>query len=209
MKYLCIAAFIIGEVAAGGALAVQPEASTNTEKARQIVSQVCFACHGMDGNGAEPANPEFPKIAGKQAVYLLKQLNDFKSGKRKSDIMTGIVAEISADDMSNLALYFAGQKNKPEIVMLPELLAFGKKYYEEGSPEAGVPACSGCHNPDASGTDKYPHLAGQYATYTYQQLKSFASSERENDRGLVMQSLAMRMSEQEMKAVSEYLMSLK
>ena len=209
MKHLSIAAFIIGGIAAGSVLAVQPEANTNTEKARQIVSQVCIACHGMDGNGTEPANPEFPKIAGKQAVYLLKQLNDFKSGKRKSDIMAGIVAELSADDMSNLALYFAGQKNKPGIIMLPDLVASGKKYYEEGSPEVGVPACSGCHNPDASGTDKYPHLAGQHATYTYQQLKRFASSERENDRGLVMQSLAMRMSEQEMKAVSEYIMSLK
>lgn len=207
MKHLSIAAFMIGSVAAGSALSAPLVA--NEEKAKQIVSQVCFACHGMDGNGAEPVNPEFPKIAGKQAVYLFKQLNDFKSGKRKSDIMSGIVAELLPDEMGNLALYFAAQKNKPGTVKLPDLVASGKKYYEEGSPEIGVPACAGCHNPDASGTDKYPHLAGQHADYTYQQLKRFASSERENDRGLVMQSLAMRMSEQEMKAVSEYIMGMK
>lgn len=208
MKHQSILAFIMyGSLATGSSWAAQPEA--NAEKAKQIVSQVCIACHGMDGNGTEPVNPEFPKIAGKQSVYLLKQLNDFKSGKRKSDIMAGIAAELSPEDMSNLATYFAGQKNKPGTVMYPDLLASGKKYYLEGSSEVGVPACSGCHNPDASGTDKYPHLAGQHAAYVYQQLKRFASSERENDRGLVMQSLAMRMSEQEMKAVSEYIMSIK
>ena len=111
--------------------------------------------------------------------------------------------------MSGLAAYFAGQKNKPGKIEFPDLAALGKKYYAEGNPEVGVPACSGCHNPDASGTDKYPHLAGQHAAYTYQQLKRFASSERENDRGLVMQSLAMRMTEQEMKAVAEYIMGMK
>lgn len=208
MKHHRIIAFILycGLVVQNAA-AAQPEA--NAEKARQIVSQVCVACHGMDGNGTEPSNPEFPKIAAIQSVYLLKQLNDFKSGKRKSDIMTGIVAELSAEDMSNLAQYFAGQKNAPAVVNLPDLLETGKKYYFEGNSDVGVPACSGCHQPDARGTDKYPHLAGQHSAYVYQQLKRFASSERENDRGLVMQSLAMRMTEQEMKAVSEYIMSLK
>ena len=194
-------------MSAACALAAPNEA--NTPDAKQIISQVCVACHGMDGNGADPVNPEYPKIAGKQAVYLLKQLNDFKSGKRKNDIMESIVSSLTVEDMSGLAKYFAGQKNKPETAINTNLLESGKKYYDEGNADVGVPACSGCHNPDASGSDKYPHLAGQHATYTYLQLKRFASSERENDRGLVMQSLAMRMSEQEMKAVSEYIMSIK
>lgn len=207
MKYLSIMAFIIGSMAAGSALAAPPKA--DLEKAKLFVSQVCVACHGMDGNGTELVNPEFPKIAGKQVAYLLKQLNDFKSGKRQSDFMSGIVAGLSPDDMYSLAVYFAGQKSKQGLSKNPELVALGKKYYDEGNPETGVPACAGCHNPDASGTDKYPHLAGQHAAYTYQQLKRFATGERENDRGLVMQSLAMRMSEQEMKAVSEYIMGMK
>lgn len=207
MNHQSIAAFILYSMSAGCVLAAPNGA--NTQNAKQIVSQICIACHGMDGNGADPVNPEYPKIAGKQAAYLLKQLNDFKSGKRKSDIMESIASGIAAEDMHDLAMYFAGQKNKPGIVSNPDLLVSGKKYYDEGDADVGVPACAGCHNPDASGSDKYPHLAGQHAAYTYLQLKRFASSERENDRGLVMQSLAMRMSEQEMKAVSEYIMSIK
>jgi cytochrome c553 len=111
--------------------------------------------------------------------------------------------------MANLALYFAAQKNKPNAVNNPELLEFGRKFYTEGNPDQGVPACAGCHQPDGGGTSTYPHLAGQHASYVYQQMKRFASGERDNDRGLVMQSLAMRMTEQEMKAVSEYVTSLK
>lgn len=206
MKQLTIAMIILGSMAAQHAVAAP---KGDAEKGKQIVAQVCLACHGMDGNGTEPTNPEFPKIAGKQGDYLLKQLKDFKSGKRKSDVMSGLVAGLSPDDMANLAVYFSMQKNKPGTVKSPELVEPGRKFYNEGSPDNGVPACSGCHLPDGTGTDKYPHLAGQHAAYTLQQLKRFASSERENDRGLVMQSLAMRMSEQEMKAVSEYIMGLK
>lgn len=206
MKQLTIAMIILGGMAAQHAVAAP---KGDAEKGKQIVAQVCLACHGMDGNGTEPTNPEFPKIAGKQGDYLLKQLKDFKSGKRKSDVMSGLVAGLSPDDMANLAVYFSMQKNKPGTVKSPELVEPGRKFYNEGSPDNGVPACSGCHLPDGTGTDKYPHLAGQHAAYTLQQLKRFAGSERENDRGLVMQSLAMRMSEQEMKAVSEYIMGLK
>ncbi|MDP2827937.1 MAG: c-type cytochrome [Sulfuricellaceae bacterium] len=184
---------VVGDAAKGGATA----------------SQVCVACHGADGNGLTPPNPDFPKLAGKQPEYLLKQLKDFKSGKRKNDIMSGMVASLSPDDMANLALYFSTQKNKPGIAGNPELLDFGKKFYADGNPDQGVPACAGCHQPDGGGTSAYPHLAGQYASYTYQQLKRFASGDRDNDKGLVMQSLAMRMTEQEIKAVSEYVVTLK
>lgn len=207
MKYLNIAAMVAAGLTAGTVQAVPPKG--DAEKGKQIVSQICIACHGIDGNGTEPTNPEFPKLAGKQGEYLLKQLRDFKNGKRKSDVMSGVVAGLSDTDMTNLAVYFSAQKNKLNVVKNAELIESGKKFYNEGSPDNGVPACYGCHLPDASGTDKYPHLAGQHAAYTYQQLKRFATSERENDRGLVMQSLAMRMSDQEMKAVSEYIMSMK
>jgi cytochrome c553 len=186
-----------------------PPVKGDAKKGEAIATQICVACHGADGNGITPHNPDFPKLAGKQPEYLLKQLKDFKAGKRKNDIMAGMVASLSPDDMSNLALHFAAQKNKPGVVNNPELLDFGKKFYTDGNPDQGVPACAGCHSPDGSGTSAYPHLAGQYAGYVYQQLKRFASGERDNDRGLVMQSLSMRMTEQEMKAVSEYVTSLK
>lgn len=186
-----------------------PPVSGDAKKGAAIAKQICFACHGADGNGITPPNPEYPKLAAKQPEYLLKQLKDFKAGKRKNDIMAGMVANLSPEDMSNLALHFASQKNSPNVVKNPELLDFGKKFFDEGNPELGVPACSGCHQPDGGGTSAYPHLAGQHASYVYLQLKRFASGERDNDRGLVMQSLALRMTEKEMKAVSEYITSLK
>lgn len=186
-----------------------PPVTGDAKKGAAIVTQVCAACHGPDGNGIIPPNPDYPKLAAKQPEYILKQLKDFKAGKRKSDIMAGMVASLNPDDMANLALYFAAQKNRPNVVNNPDLLAFGKKFYAEGNPDQGVPACAGCHQPDGGGTSTYPHLAGQHASYVYLQLKRFASGERDNDRGLVMQSLALRMTEQEMKAVSEYVTSLK
>lgn len=181
----------------------------DAKKGAAIAAQICSACHGPDGNGTTPPNPDYPKLAGIQPEYLLKQLKDFKAGKRKNDIMAGLVATLSPEDMSNLALHFAAQKSEPSAASNPELLEFGKKFYAEGNPDLGVPACAGCHQRDAGGTSTYPHLAGQYASYIYLQLKRFASGERDNDRGLVMQSLALRMTEQEMKAVSEYIASLK
>lgn len=186
-----------------------PPIKGDAKRGATIVTQVCAACHGPDGNGIAPPNPVYPKLAGKQPEYLLKQLMDFQAGKRKNDIMSGMAASLSPDDMANLALYFAAQKNKPNMVNNPELLEFGRKFYTDGNPDQGVPACAGCHQPNGEGTSTYPHLAGQHASYVYLQLKRFASGERDNDRGLVMQSLALRMTEQEMKAVSEYVTGLK
>ncbi|MFA7318388.1 MAG: c-type cytochrome [Sulfuricella sp.] len=204
-RFLCAILFIFSAGSAGAALPVKGDAN----KGKAISARACIACHGPDGNGISPPNPDYPKLAAKQPEYLLKQLKDFKAGKRKNDIMSAMVASLSPDDMSNLAVFFAEQKNKPGIVNNPDLLESGKKFFANGNPDLGVPACTGCHQPDGSGTSAYPHLAGQHAAYVYQQLKRFASSERDNDRGLVMQSLALRMTEQEMKAVAEYVASLK
>lgn len=175
------------------------------EKGKAIAAQVCVACHGLDGNGTEPTNPEFPKLAGKQPEYLLKQLKDFKSGKRKNEIMAGMAASLTPDDMANLSLYYAAQKAKPGVVKNPALVAQGKKIYLDGNPDSGVPACAGCHEPDAHGYATFPHLAGQHGEYTFLQLRRFNSGERDNDKGLAMQSVTAKMTEQEMKAVAEYL----
>ena len=129
-----------------------PPVKGDAKKGAAIATQICVACHGADGNGITPANPDYPKLAGIQPEYLLKQLKDFKAGKRKNDIMAGMVASLSPDDMSNLALHFAAQKSKPGMVNNPELLEAGKKFYTDGNPDQGVPACAGCHSPDGSGT---------------------------------------------------------
>jgi cytochrome c553 len=194
---------LVGGAASCAAVAAPPKG--DTEKGKLIASQVCLACHGIDGNGTEPTNPEFPKLAGKQPEYLFKQLKDFKAGKRKNEIMAGMVASLTPDDMANIALYYAGQKAKPGVIKNPALVAQGKKIYMDGNPDAGVPACAGCHEVDASGYALFPHLAGQHAEYTFLQLMRFNTGERDNDKGLAMQSVTAKMTEQEMKAVAEYL----
>lgn len=203
MKQLVILAALVGLSAPWGAVAAPPKG--DPEKGKQIASQVCLACHGVDGNGTEPTNPEFPKLAGKQPEYLLKQLKDFKSGKRKNEIMVGVVANLTPDDMANLSLYYAGQKARPGMVRVPALVAMGKKIYMDGNPDAGVPACAGCHEADAFGYGFFPHLAGQHAEYTFLQMKRFNTGDRDNDKGLAMQSVTAKMTEQEMRAVAEYL----
>lgn len=175
------------------------------EKGKQIAAQVCVVCHGIDGNGTEPTNPEFPKLAGKQPEYLFKQLKDFKAGKRKNEIMVGMTANLTLDDMANISLYYAGQKAKPGVVKNSALVAQGKKIYMDGNPDAGVPACAGCHEADATGYGTFPHLAGQHTEYTFLQLMRFNTGERDNDKGLAMQSVTAKMTEQEMRAVAEYL----
>lgn len=192
-----------------GSVLAAPPVTGDAKKGEAIVKERCISCHGTDGNGATPPNPDYPKLAAKQPEYLLKQLKDFKSGKRRNDIMAGMAAALSPDEMADLAVYFGAQKIRPDPVSKPQLIESGKKFYTDGNPDQGVPACAGCHLPDGGGSSTYPHLAGQGASYVYQQLKRFASGERDNDRGLVMQSLAMRMTEEEMLAVSEYISSLK
>lgn len=203
MKQFVILAAMLGLTASWWAMAAPPKG--DPEKGKQIAAQVCLACHGVDGNGAEPVNPEFPKLAGKQSEYLLKQLKDFKAGKRKNEIMASMVANLMPDDMANLSLYYAGQKAKPGVVKNPTLVALGKKIYMDGNPDAGVPACAGCHEADAFGDGFFPHLAGQHAEYTLLQLKRFNTGERDNDKGLAMQSVTAKMTEQEMRSVAEYL----
>lgn len=191
-------------LAAACLAAAAPAAHAQTvdkAKARTIVDRLCVACHGVDGNSPQPAHP---KIAGLQSEYLLKQLRDYKKGLRKSEIMEPMVKELTDDDMASLAGHYAEQKPTPGAARDAKLVEAGRKLYNDGIPDVGLPSCSGCHYPDGMGTPRFPRVAGQHAEYTYQQLKDFASGKRENDRGLAMQSVANRMNDQQMKAVSEY-----
>lgn len=204
MKHFVMSSAMLAGVAVSYAAVAAPPKG-DPEKGKQMASQVCVVCHGIDGNGTEPTNPEFPKLAGKQPEYLFKQLKDFKAGKRKNEIMAGMVANLTPDDMANISLYYAGQKAKPGVVKNSALMAQGKKIYMDGNPDAGVPACAGCHEADATGYGTFPHLAGQHTEYTFLQLMRFNTGERDNDKGLAMQSVTAKMTEQEMRAVAEYL----
>lgn len=207
VKALIFLVSVLAVTFSGWTVAAPPKG--DPEKGRQIAAQVCVACHGLDGNGTEPVNPEFPKLAAKQPEYLFKQLKDFKAAKRKNDIMAAMVTNLAPEDMANIALYYSGQKAKPGTVKNAGLLAQGKKVYLEGNPESGVPACAGCHEPDALGYGTFPHLAGQHVEYTLLQLKRFNTGERDNDKGLAMQSVTSKMTEDEMKSVAEYLADVK
>src|SRR4051812_26361458 len=167
----------------------QAPAKPEADRAQSLASQVCAACHGADGNSVAPANP---KIAGQFPEYLNKQLGDFKAeaGKkpaRESPIMSGMVANLSAADMKNLASYYGGQKLKPAAAADKPLAAQGQKLWRGGNAASAVPACAGCHGPAGSGIPaQYPRLAGQFAEYLTAQLKAFRDGARENDPNEVM-----------------------
>lgn len=170
---------------------------------------LCGSCHGADGNSSVAENPN---LAGLDAAYLLRQLRAFKDGKRKSPTMSAILGTVEAKEFEALAQYFSEQKNKatkPAIAKTDKKLARGKEIYDEGITAAAVPACSGCHNEDGSGTDKYPRIAGQHMAYVVQQLRSFKSGERDNDERGVMRAVAKRMDDAQIQAVAEYIQILR
>ena len=180
-------------------------------KAQQIVTQVCSACHGADGNSTLPN----PNLAGQHPEYLLKQLMNFKSqggrpAERINAVMSGMAAPLSDEDMRNLAAYFASQKPKPRAARDPELARLGQSIYRGGIMAKGIAACASCHSPDGAGMPaQFPRLAGQYAEYTAAQLKSFRAGERANDPNSMMRTVAARLSDKEVSAVAEYIAGLR
>ncbi|MCX7164071.1 MAG: c-type cytochrome [Betaproteobacteria bacterium] len=175
------------------------------EDAKTIAATVCVACHAGDGNSVIPM---FPKIAGLQEEYIVKQLKDFMSGRRKSDIMAPVVAALKAEDVAPLATYFSSQKMKAGEAEDKKAVALGKLIFHDGNEETGVPACVGCHQPEGVGHVIYPRIGGQHATYVAQQLKNFAAGERNNDVSRYMRVTAKRLSEEEINAVAQYIAGL-
>ncbi len=176
-------------------------------KAQSIASQMCAACHGADGNSAIPANPI---LAGQIPEYTTKQLANFKSGARKNAVMLGMSSGLSPEDMQNLGAYYAQQKPKARAAKDAELAKLGQAIFRGGIAAKGVAACSSCHSPNGAGIPaQFPRLAGQHAEYTVAQLQTFRSGERANDPNQMMRSVAARLSDQEIKAVAEYIAGLR
>ncbi|MBK8337660.1 MAG: cytochrome c4 [Sterolibacteriaceae bacterium] len=199
-------------VAAGAAQAEEKMAAKpDPAKAQQTASTLCAGCHAADGNSVAAANP---KLAGQHQEYLYKQLKNFKTPEGKPDrnnaIMGGMVAALSDDDMRGLATYFAGQKLKPESAKDAKSVEAGKKLYRAGDAAKGLPACAGCHGPSGAGIPaQYPRLSGQFAEYTEAQLKAFRAGERANDPNQMMRMIALKMSDPDIKAVSDYVAGLR
>lgn len=200
IHYPSAALALVGLLLAGP-LAAQ---SGDVERGRGIATGTCIACHGEDGNGLVP---NFPKLAGQHADYLLKQLQEFAGSRRENEIMKPIVDAMSAQDMADVSVYYATQRTSPGQVADATLLEQGRRVYDDGDPEAGVPACAGCHGPRGIGNPRYPRLAGQYTVYTIDQMQRFADGRRTNDKRL-MQTVAARLGEADTRAVAEYIASL-
>jgi cytochrome c553 len=211
VDYRFIALLLVGAVIPGASLA-QTGAKGDPAKAQPIVQQVCAACHGTDGNSALPVNPS---LAGQHPEYTLRQLISFKpQGKkppeRNNAIMAGMVANLSADDMSNLAAYFAAQKPAARTARDPELAKLGQAIYRGGVMHKGVAACASCHAPNGAGIPaQFPRIAGQHAEYTEAQLRAFRGGERVNDPNRMMRAVAGKLTDREIKAVAEYVAGLR
>jgi cytochrome c553 len=205
MKHLRVVALLVVLTATSSAQAQAPQG--DAAKGRPIAERVCAACHGLDGNSPMPVNPS---LAGQHPSYLYKQLADFKAGRRKNAAMSAMVANLSNDDLPNLAAYFAAQKPMAGAAKDRELVAVGQKLYRGGNSETGVPACSGCHSPDGAGIPApYPRLAGQHGEYTIAQLQSFRSGDRDNDPNAMMRMIASRLNDKDIAAVAQYLTGLR
>ena len=184
-----------------------PASKGDPKAAESIVNQVCAACHAVDGNSAAAANP---KLAGLSAEYINKQLTNFKSGDRKNAVMSGMVANLSPQDMLNLAAYFSAQQPKPGTSKDQELALLGQKIYRGGVLGAGVPACASCHGAQGKGIPvQFPRLAGQHSDYIYTQLNDFRVGKRANDGAKMMRTIAAKMTDADMKAVASYIQGLR
>lgn len=180
-------------------------AKPDLTKGEASYTAVCAACHGADGNSGTPANP---KLAQQHPEYLVKQLQEFKSGKRASAIMQGFASTLSDDDMKNTAYWLASKKGKAGFASDKELVSLGERIYRGGIADRQVPACAGCHSPNGAGIpSQYPRLSGQHSDYTIAQLTAFRDGVRKNN--LPMSQVAAKMNDREIKAVSDYIAGLR
>lgn len=198
-------------LATSGAHAQSGQAKVDLAKGEEVASQMCAACHAADGNSPTPANP---KLAGQHADYLHKQLMDFKvkqgakEAARANAVMAGFAAALSDEDARNVSVYLSKQTLKPASAADKDIVEHGQKIYRGGILSKNVPACAGCHSPNGAGIPaQYPRLAGQFAAYTDAQLVAFRQGLRKNSAQ--MTDIAARMSDVEIKAVSEYIAGLR
>ena len=203
--------------AAAHAPAPAPAAPVKADAAAggQKYTAVCASCHGADGNSGIAQNP---KLAQQFPEYIVKQLQDFKSGKRPSSIMQAFASQLSDQDMANVGAFLGSSKAKPGFARDKALVTQGERIWRGGIPDRQIAACAGCHSPNGAGIPaQYPRLSGQHADYTVGQLGKFRTaanvpnvkgdSARANSPQ--MMSIASRMTDQEIRAVADYIAGLR
>lgn len=200
-------------VAAQGGAAPKAEAAAapktpfkpDAAKGQALYGQVCAACHGADGNSTVPTQPT---LAQQHPHYLVKQLEDFKAGRRKNAIMQGFASALSEDDMKNIALWLMTQKAKPGFAKDPQLVVKGERLYRGGDASRDIPACAGCHSPNGAGIPiQFPRLSGQWADYTAHTLTEFREGTRANS--VQMTGVAKYLNDHDIKAVADYIAGLR
>lgn len=173
----------------------------------QSVTNVCAACHAINGNSAITVNP---KLAGQHPEYLYKQLTNFKSGERANAVMSGMAGMLSDADMHAVAEYFSKQTLNLGQAKKNGAGSLGEKIYRAGIQANSVPACASCHGPAGDGLPvKYPRLGGQHTEYVLNQLRQFRLGARANDEAKVMRTIAAKLTDQEMEAVADYIQGLR
>lgn len=194
-------------LAAAPALAAdsKPSAKPDLAKGQAISTQVCAACHAIDGSRGAPTNPI---IAGQHPEYLVEQLVEFKAGERDSPVMKAFATALSVEDMKSVAAFYATKQAKPGFARNKELVALGEKIYRGGIVDKSVPACAGCHSPTGAGIpSEYPRLAGQHAEYTAGQLIAFRDGTRKNN--MPMMAITAKLNDREIRAVADYIAGLR
>jgi cytochrome c553 len=184
-----------------------PVLAAGTKEAGQAKSTTCIACHGVDGNSA---NPEWPSIAGQHESYLAKQLKAFRDGTRQNPLMTPMAAALTDQDIADLAAFYASQTARGGEAE-PSKLKLGQKVYRAGNAEEQTMACAACHGPTGRGNPlaSYPAIQGQHATYIAAQLRAYKAGARTSDPNQMMRSVAARLSEAEIDAVASYVQGLR
>jgi cytochrome c553 len=184
-----------------------PAFAAGSVEAGQAKSATCGACHGMDGNSL---SPEWPNLAGQHAAYIERQLQAFKAGERKNDLMSPMAMILSDEDMADLAAYFAAQKVRGGETE-PSKLALGQRIYRAGNVQKGVIACAGCHGPNGHGNPLagYASIQGQHAVYVANQLRAYKSGARATDPNSMMRTIAGKLSDEEIDAVASYLQGMR
>lgn len=205
-----------GAAMTGGPASVASRASVNAGRFVALGGEygnlrfVCASCHGAEGQG-DPSGA-FPRLSGQSAWYLFTSLQDFASGARPSQVMGPIAAELSFDEMMDVAAYFSSRDDVPYPPSLQTdepLIEEGGKIVAEGLPKMNVPACSTCHGAKGlGGGPVYPVLAGQYEPYLKEQLRLFRSDRRGGDPLNVMHEIAEKLTNQQINAVAAYFASL-
>ncbi len=186
-------------------------AKADPKRGAEIARDVCSACHGADGNSPTSANPH---LAGQHAGYLAKQLNDFRvqegaeQAERVNAIMAGFAAMLTPADILSVSAHFASQTLDPAAATDKALAERGRDIYRAGIAAKGVPACASCHSPNGAGIPiEYPRVQGQFPEYHEAQLVAFRQGERGNSAQ--MRTIAERLSDAEIKAVSAYMAGLR